>query len=142
MTIAPHHPLWITFVESLIIPLLIIVPILYMSAGICFLFIRFFRPETESKMKRFLGSHRPFFIRLASVDDRTNITKQMMKKAGARGWAFASLPAIDIMYSLHGTHWNYWTFLIITPMLFFGGLFFAYSWYGIRCLRLLGLDSY
>jgi hypothetical protein len=37
---------------------------------------------------------------------------------------------------------TYWSFFRANLLCFFAGLMFAYSWYGIRCLRLLGIDSY
>jgi hypothetical protein len=61
----------------------------------------------------------------------------MIKQAGLRGWIFFAPAPFNLWAGGSG----YWASLLSITMLFFGGLMFAYSWYGLRCFRLLGLDS-
>jgi hypothetical protein len=131
--------LWFDLVERLLVPLLIVIPILYLWAVGCFLCIRFYRPETQSRMKNFLEKFRPFFVGRKRVADHqeVDVTRTIMREAGSRGWTFIWLPAMCLSLNL-----SFWSVLVGIPVLFFGGLFFAFSWYGLRCLRVLGFDSY
>jgi len=47
------------------------------------------------------------------------------------------LPIITFGFGL-----DFWSVAVGSAVLFFGGLMFAYSWYGLRCFRILGLDVY
>ena len=123
---------------------LLSVVILYAWAGVCFLIFRYSRPEADSRMRHFLRSHHKFFASRAvgfwghRVVSQRDATRKMIKQAGLRGWIFF---APTLFNSWAGSN-GYPACLLSIAMLFFGGLMFAYSWYGLRCLRLLGLDSY
>jgi hypothetical protein len=118
---------------------------LYLWGGICFLFFRFVRPETEARLLEFLNTHYDFYSssfgrrRTAALEKA--VTEEDIKRAGTRGWWMTGLPIIAF------ANWLNHKGSLLTPWLgvgclFFGGLVFAYSWYGLRCLRLLGLTAY
>jgi hypothetical protein len=112
--------------------------ILYAWATLCYLYVRFSRPETESRMRDFLKTHRKFFSDRTYQESGKGLTKEMIQKKSLWGWAFVPL----VCFSMRNNNWNYPIVLTNVGLLFFAGLFFALGWYGIRCLRLLGLDSY
>lgn len=118
-------------------PLLFSVVCLYLWAVICFLYFRYSRVETEERLRGFLQQRQNFYTFRFVSGSPTTITPRVLKQAGSRGWLFLGLPAINLVYGF-----SYQSVLIGNALLFFGGLMFAYSWYGLRCLRLLGLDSY
>lgn len=124
---------------QLIAAALVVVLILYAWGGICFLYFRFSKKETEEKFRNFLEYHRPFFLGRRSADNQREVNKQVIRKAGSHGWNFVPLALMGVWLN---DHWYYWTFLFNAAVLFFGGLMFAYSWYGLRCLRLLKLESF
>jgi hypothetical protein len=113
------------------------VVILYAWAGLCFLGFRFIRPESEDRLRRFLEAHYSFFTERAFGETRREATRQAIRESGRRGWAMIGLPIINLGFGLTS-----WHLILGSASLFFGGLMFAYSWYGLRCLRILGLDSY
>lgn len=118
---------------------------LYLWGGICFLFFRFVRPETEARLLEFLKTHYNFygfsFSRGRPAALEKTVTEEDIKRAGARGWWMTGLPIIGFGNWLNhkGSFLTPW---LSVGCLFFGGLAFAYSWYGLRCLRLLGLTAY
>jgi hypothetical protein len=128
-----------TFLVQHIAQVLVVVPILYAWGGICFLYFRFSQKETEERLRNFLEYHRPFFLGRRPADNKREVNKQVVRKAGSHGWNFVLLPLFSVWLD---DHWHYWTFLPSVAVLFFGGLMFAYSWYGLRCLRLLKLESF
>jgi hypothetical protein len=108
---------------------------LYGWAAICFLCFRFHRRETEETQRHFLEVHRDFFTRRIIRKARTKVTRQTMRWSGASGLLMAGLPVMNMSHQL-----SLITVLLSMALLFFGGLVVAYSWYGLRCLRMLGLD--
>jgi hypothetical protein len=141
------NPALLTALESLVLPALFLVAVLYAWAGICYLFLRFARPETESRMRDFLKSFRKpkkwdfFPLRFARHQPpQPPITEETMRDTSSGGWVFTGLPFITL--SLGHGDWTYSNVLTSTALLFFGGSFFARGWYGRRCLRLLGVDSF
>jgi hypothetical protein len=111
---------------------------LYAWAAICFFFFRFSRAETESRMRDFLKTYHKFFSGRAYNESGKSLTKKTIRKASLWGWLF--LPFA--FFHVHISDLNYERILTSIGILFFPGLCFALGWYGIRCLRLLGLDSY
>lgn len=122
---------------AILAPLLFSVAGLYLWAVICFLFFRYSRAETEERLRDFLQQRQNFYTYRSGSKSPPVITPRFLRKTGSRGWLFLGLPAINLLYGF-----SYQSVLIGTALLFFGGLIFAYSWYGLRCLRLLGLESY
>lgn len=120
-----------------IVAIILSVAILYAWAGLCFLFFRFIRPESEDRLRRFLEAHYSFFTERAFGETRRGATRQAIRESGGRGWLMIGLPIINL-----GNGLTSWHLIVSSAVLFFGGLMFAYSWYGLRCLRILGLDSY
>jgi hypothetical protein len=116
---------------------LFVMTILYGWSAVCFFFFRFSRAETESRMRDFLKAHRSFFSNCGGQQKGEVLTKKTMQKAILWGWVFPS----SAFFLLYRSDWNYRYVLISMGLLFFSGLFFALGWYGMRCLRLLGLDS-
>jgi hypothetical protein len=110
---------------------------LYAWAGVCFLFFRFIRPETQERQRRFLQDRYSFFTERAFSQTRTEVRRETIQEAGTRGWVMTGLPVFTLSFGL-----TYTSVLTSCAVLFFGGLMFAYSWYGLRCLRMLGLDVY
>jgi hypothetical protein len=136
-------------VPSLVIASAFSVLVLYAWAAVCFSFFRFIRPETQDSQRHFLEAHyrfyttRPVFSQRAVSQTRPEVTQQTIREAGKRGW-FMSLP---VLFTLSLEPTNSDAFFSIGVLLscgvaFFGGLMFAYSWYGLRCFRMLGLKSY
>jgi hypothetical protein len=113
------------------------IAILYAWAGGCFLLFRFIRPESEDRLRRFLETHYGFFTECAFGETRRQATREAIRESGRRGWLMIGLPIIILGFGL-----TVWHLVISSAVLFFGGLMFAYSWYGLRCLRILGLDTY
>jgi hypothetical protein len=133
-----HHSIWTAFVEAILIKLVLVGAILYAWGAICFLFLKCWRLENTARMHDFLRLHYPFFARL----DTEKITVATMHRAGRRGWRFAGLPLMVIGYDSRMPRWlEIFGNTSAVLLLFFGGLFLAYGWYGVRCLRLLNLDS-
>ena len=122
----------------IIASILATIAILYVCGGICFLYFRFSQAETESRMRNFLESHRAIFLGRNPALREAEVTKQTIRSYGRGGWNMIGLSYLCLMFS---KHWSFWTVLVSSGPLFFGGLFFAYSWYALRCLRLLGLES-
>jgi hypothetical protein len=132
---------------NIIVSIILSVAILYASAGACFLFFRFIRPETEKSLRYFLESHYRFFTERPFGDRQKEASRKAIRESGARGWfsigfsPFLFSPFL-ISSDLGLSYWGFFCFFINSGVIFFGGLMFAYSWYGLRCLRILGLDSY
>ena len=122
--------------RNLIYSGIFVISILYVWAIVCFTFFRFSRPETESRMTGFLKSHYKFFTGSANKENWDSLTKDKVRRASLWGWVFPSLP----FCLLANSDWNYKYVLVSVGVLFFGGLYFAFGWYGIRCLRLLEHD--
>ncbi len=122
---------------NVIVAITLSVAILYAWAGLCFLFFRLTRPETEVGLRRFLETHFEFFTERTFGKTQQEATRRVIRESGGRGWMMMGLPSIVLSHGLTS-----WSLIISSTMLFFGGLMFAYSWYGLRCLRILGLDSY
>jgi hypothetical protein len=118
-------------------PLLVATSCIYFWAAFCYLFFRFAQPETEARLRRFLQQHHSFYTHSSFSGSSLSVTARVMKKAGSRGWCMMALPAISM-----GSGFSYGRFLMCNGVLFVGGLMLAYAWYGIRCLRILGLESY
>lgn len=88
-------------------------------------------------MRRFLDEHHEFFTYgLDSPQDR-NLSLAKIQKSALRGWVLTTLPFVSMSYELSLSN-----VLIGYAVLFFGGLCLAYSWYGLRCMKLLGLECY
>lgn len=112
------------------------IAILYAWAGVCFFFYRFARAETEGRMRRFLEGHHSFFTERLIGESRRQTTPQAIREAGTRGWLAIGLPVINFGFGI-----DYPSLMVNSAVLFFGGLMFAWSWYGLRCFRILGLES-
>lgn len=71
---------------------------LYLWGGVCFLFFRFVRPETEARLLEFLKTHYDFYSfsfsrgRPAALEKA--VAEEDIKRAGARGWWMTGLPII------------------------------------------------
>ncbi len=69
-----HDPIWPNFVEHLVLAMGASVLALYACGGVHYLFYRFFRPETEERMRQFLEKYRPFFVRATSTGGQPDST--------------------------------------------------------------------
>ena len=120
-----------------IAPLIVNLCCLYLWAGACFLFYRYYRPETEARMRRFLEDYHKFFVNnLSSSSPSSAISRHEIQSTGVGGWSFFFMASLTLWHEFS------WLMLACIVLLFFGGLKFAISWYGMRCLRLLGLEAY
>lgn len=145
---AGYHTMKITIVSlvSLFVgPFAFSVLVLYAWAAVCFMFLRFVRPETQDSQRHFLEAHYRFYTFHESAVSRARgeVTRQTIKEAGKRGWIM-SLPAFftsSFRPSNNGALFDA-AVLLSCGVAFFGGLMFAYSWYGLRCFRMLGFKSY
>jgi hypothetical protein len=109
---------------------------LFLWGGICFLYFRFRYGGSEEQKRAFLQTYsRVLTFRYDGT--KQDATSAIIKKAGNRGWSSLALP-IPLM----GFEFTFWNILLSIGVLFFGGLLFSYSWFGLRCLESLGLKSY
>ena len=125
------------FTLNFLLSLILAVACLYTWAALWFLFFRFSRAESEGRLRRFLADHFEFYtFRFSSaVSDRA--TLHDVAQAGSRGWWMLGLPLATINFSM-----DLKSILLANAILFFGGMMFAYSWYGQRCMKLLNIDSF
>lgn len=111
--------------------------ILHLWAVICFLFFRFGRAETAERQRRFLEKYFFFYTFRPFKQDKKNVTPEAVREAGRTGWNFVFFPAILLGHGITPV------FVCLSiAFLYFGGLQLAWSWYGLRCLRMLGLESF
>lgn len=110
---------------------------LYAFAAICFFFIRFGRSETAERQRHFLEKFYFFFTFRPFSQAKTEVTLQTTREAGRRGWSMVFMACISLN---HGV--TFYNLLASIGILYFGGLTLAYSWYGQRCLRMLGLETF
>lgn len=122
---------------NIVIALILSVVIVYAWAGLCFLFFRVGRPESEDRLRGFLEEHYTFFTERAFGETQREASRKAIQEAGSRGWIMTGLSIFSLSFDL-----TLQDLAVSCGVLFFGGLMLAYSWYGLRCLRLLGLESY
>ena len=108
--------------------------ILYAWAGICFFVFRFSCTETESRARNFLNANNKFF---ADKKKGGAITQETLRKSSLWGWYLLPFACIFLVFNR-----SYEDFFVTMAILFFAGYLVARGWYGMRCLRLIGLDSY
>ena len=121
-------------IAAILIPIAAVI----FCAGVCFLFFRLRYGVSKAGADNFLNRHRRFFT-LAAKDRNVPLTRDAIKQAGAIGWKAMTLPSMGLLLD---HYWTVWTFVFSLPICFLGGLLVAYGWYGVRCFRLLGVDSY
>ena len=122
---------------NILIAITLSVVMLYAWAGLCFLFFRVGRPETEDRLRGFLEAHYIFFTERPFAENQREASRKAIQDAGASGWNMVWLPIILLNFDV-----TLQNLVVSSGMLFFGGLMLAYSWYGLRCLRLLQLESF
>ena len=132
----------LTFVEGLILPALFVIVGLYVWAGVSYLVLRFVRPETESRMRDFLKSFpkKWDFFPLRFARHQPPVTEETLRETVSGGWPLACFALMGL--SLGHGDWTYSNVLTAIGLLFFGGHIKARGWYGLRCFRLLEIDSY
>lgn len=124
---------------GLLPPLLVGLICLYAWAGICYALFRGVRRESEQSCQRFLQRH---FLPVSQCPrfqlGLRRVPRAGLVRVGLNGWALFGLPCIV----LSAGHLTTWSVVVANAVLFFGGWSFALSWYGRRCLRLLGVDCF
>ncbi|WP_395748140.1 hypothetical protein [Prosthecobacter sp.] len=110
---------------------------LYAWAAITYLFFRFGSPETVERQRQFLEKYYFFFTFRTFKQAHAEVTPKAVREAGRRGWAAAIMT-----WSLLAHGMTTANVLLTIAMGYFGGVMFAYAWYGQRCLRMLGLEVY
>lgn len=109
----------------------------YAFAAICFLFLRFCQSETAERQRHFLEKFYFFFTFRPFSQAKTEVTPQTIREAGRRGWSMVVMSWASLS---HGT--TFYNLVASIGILYFGGLTLAYAWYGSRCLRMLGLETF
>lgn len=109
----------------------------YAFAAICFLFLRFCQSETAERQRHFLEKFYFFFTFRPFSQAKTEVTPQTICEAGRRGWSMVVMACVSLNHEMT-------SFKLIASIgiLYFGGLTLAYAWYGLRCLRMLGLETF
>ncbi|WP_395744089.1 hypothetical protein [Prosthecobacter sp.] len=111
--------------------------ILHLWAVVSFLFFRFARPETPERQRRFLEKRFFFYTFRPFSQDKKNVTPEAVREAGRNAWNMVFFPLILLNRDITPT------FLWLSiGFLYIGGLQLAWAWYGLRCLRMLGLEAY
>ena len=132
------HDLWLVLTASALARAAAIALGLYTWAGAWFLFLRFYRAETESRMRNFLKAACRVYLLRSRQDGARPVTKEAIRKGNWTGWPFATMVLVGGL----GAHASFWNLAAGLTMLAMGGFAFAFGWYGLRCLRLLGLESF
>lgn len=109
----------------------------YAFAAICFLFLRISQSETAERQRHFLEKFYFFFTFRPFSQTKTEVTPQTICEAGRRGWSMVVMACISLNHGI--TSYN---LIAGIGILYFGGLTLAYAWYGLRCLRMLGLETF
>jgi len=109
----------------------------YAFAAICFLFLRFGRSETTERQRHFLEKFYFFFTFRPFSQAKTEVTQKTIREAGRRGWSMVAMSCIALNHGI--TSYN---LMASIGVLYFGGLTLSYAWYGQRCLRMLGLETF
>jgi hypothetical protein len=120
-----------------IIATILSLAIMFAWGGILFVFFRYRYGRSVDDRKRFLEIYFRFFTFRTVKAPYAEVTPKVLREAGHRGWGMISLPIVLLSFGM-----TFWNIVLSAGMLFFGGLSFALSWYGLRCLRGLSLDSY
>lgn len=105
--------------------------------GIIYAFFHLRYGQSDDGRKRFLETHYRVFSFRTGKTPYTEMTPIVIREAGHRGWEAVLLPILILSFGM-----SFWKITLVTGVLFFGGLPFALSWYGLRCLRSLSPDSY
>lgn len=113
------------------------VAILYAWAGLIFAFFCLRFDGSEGKRKRFLEKYYRYFTQRITKPDFPEVTPKVLRVKGKACWGMVPLPALLLCFGF-----SFWNVVLSIALLFFGGLFLALSWYGLRCLRGLGLGSF
>lgn len=111
--------------------------VLFAWGAVCYVFFQIRYDQSDDGRRRFLEGHYRYLTHRAFKGDRTEITPETLRAAGNRGWNMIGLPITALSFGMAP-----WNVFLCTGLLYFGGLFFASSWYGRRCLQLLKLASY
>jgi hypothetical protein len=111
--------------------------ILYAWAGICFVCFRFDQRETSVTQQHFLQAHYDFFAHRFFSEPVREVTQETIKGTESTAWSCTIIPIFSMSLDL-----TYSSVLFSSPMLLFGGFFLARSWYGQRCMKMLGLEVY
>jgi hypothetical protein len=109
----------------------------YAFAAMCFLFHRFVRRETAERQRHFLGKLYFFFTFRPFSQAKTEVTQQTIREAGRRVWGLVAMACVSLNHGM--TSYN---LIASIGILYFGGLTLSYAWYGQRCLRMLGLETF
>ena len=122
---------------KILIAIILSVLVLYAWAGVCYVYFRFARPETQANQQRFLASHYKCFTYRCLSPEPDEVTIKAIREAGKTGWYMIGIPIVNLSFGI-----TYIDIILSFTVLFFGGLMFAQSWYGMRCFRMLKLDVY
>ena len=120
-----------------IIATILSLAIIFAWGGIIYVFFRLRYGKSDDDRERFLETYFRFFTFRIVKQPFVEVTPKVIRDAGRRAWDMILLPII-----LLGLAMTFWSVVLSVGVLFFGGLHFAVSWYGLRCLRSLNLDSY
>ena len=119
--------------KELLSAALFVIFVLYVWGGLLLLILRFHQLETKSSMENFLRVNHKFFASCANQELQRSLTRETMRKTKTWGWVFIGLPFCLIC----GSNWNCYYILCSALILFFGGRFLAYGWYGMHCIKML-----
>lgn len=122
---------------KLIFGTILSIAILYAWGGLIFGILRLRFDGSEEEQRRFLKVNFRYFTNRIIKPAYPEVSPKVIREKGAAGWSMIWLPIISF-----GFGFTFWNAILGASLLFFGGLLFAKSWYGLRCLRCLGLDSF
>lgn len=109
----------------------------YACAALCFLLHRFCQSETAERQRHFLEKFYFSFTFRPFSQAKTEVTQQTIREAGRRGWGLVAMACVSLNHGM--TSFN---LIASIGILYFGGLTLSYAWYGQRCLRMLGLETF
>ena len=129
---------FIANIGEIIAELAVSLALFYAWAAIWFLLLRYLRPETPERQRRFLKFHYEFFTQSSFVrhDDRT-ATLESVQNGTKIAWVMFGVTGPHLMF-----HPSLGRFLFCCIGAGLSGWIFACSWYGQRCLRMLQVESY
>ena len=137
------------FFQQLAVSWAIVLAFFFAWTGLIYGFFRFSRAETEERFREFLEKFAEFFAFRIVGEEPREITAKVMRKAGARVGGFMAFAATGLFLDSTASRTTRlfldlkWYMVLLAAMLvFFDGLRIAASWYGQRCLRRLGIESF